>query len=188
MITRILLADDHKIMRYGLSEAISNESDMEVAGVAENGIQVVEMAKNIQPDVVLMDITMPLLNGIEATRQIVAANPGIKVIGLSMHSSAKLITEIFDAGAKGYVLKDCEYKELLNAIRVVMKGDIYITAAVRESVEKTIRNGLGRSQSDTVYTLSERERQVTQLFAEGKTTRQIGSILFISPKIYMIPI
>jgi len=130
MSIRIILADDHKVLRYGLSEAIKNEDDMEAIGQAENGHEAVSLTKKLSPDVIIMDIAMPDLNGIEATRQILKEHPQIKIIALSMHSNKKLIHEMFKAGAKGYLLKDCEYDELINAVRVVTKDKVYLSPSI----------------------------------------------------------
>jgi len=182
MSIKVLLADDHKMMSRGLCEAVNGEKDMEVVGIAENGIEVAAMASRLVPDVVIMDISMPQCNGIEATRQIIAANPQIKIIGLSMHSGSKLIIEMFNAGAKGYLLKDCEYKELINAIKIVIDGHIYITPALGDITLSAVQGGIGRGQNSAFEPLSERERQVVRLFTEGKTTKQAADILAISPK------
>jgi DNA-binding NarL/FixJ family response regulator len=169
-------------MQYGLKEAIRKESDMEIIAAAENGSEVVALARELEPDVIIMDITMPQMNGIEATRLITKKHPNIRVIGLSMHSAVKLITEMFRAGAKGYVLKDCEYSELIDAIRVVLEGQLYITPALGKEMADGIMNGFLDEGSSLYMMLSIRERQVAQLFAEGKTTRQVAKVLCISPK------
>lgn len=179
---RILLADDHKIMQYGLNEAIKSEKDMEIVAAAEDGTQVVELARKLSPDVVVMDITMPNMNGIEATRLIVRDFPDIKVLGLSMHSAVKIISEMFRAGCKGFVLKDCEYSELVSAIRLVLNNEIYLTPSLGEETIEVITKGLHLDDATLFAVLSGRERQVAQLFAEGKTTRQVAAVLCISPK------
>ncbi len=182
MSIKVLLADDHKIMSHGLCEAVNSEAGMKVVGMAENGIEVVEMAGRLQPDIVIMDISMPQLNGIDATRKILKAYPQIKVIGLSMHSGSRLINELFTAGAKGYVLKDCEYSELIDAVKIVLGGQIYITPALGDTTLKAIRGGIDSDGELAFELLSERERQVVRLFTEGKSTKQVGDILSISPK------
>lgn len=182
MSIRILLADDHKIMQYGLREAISAESDMEIIATAENGCEVVELAKKLSPEIVVMDITMPKMDGIEATEIIARECPEIKIVGLSMHSATKLILGILKAGASGFLLKDCEYIELISAIRAVAKGEIYITPSLGEEIIDSIKKGLDLGYSSVFVILSARERQVAQLFAEGMTTREVGQKLLISPK------
>lgn len=181
MSIRIVLADDHIVLRQGLSQAIKGEPDMEVIGQAENGHKVIEMARELTPDVIIMDIAMPELNGIEATRQIVKNHHRIKIIALSMHSNKRFVFEMFRAGAKGYLLKDCEYEELINAIRVVMADKVYLSPSVTESV---IENYMLQpdAQDNAFAVLSDREREVLQLIAEGKTTKQIAKVLHVSPK------
>jgi DNA-binding NarL/FixJ family response regulator len=182
MATRILLADDHSMMRHGLKRSIQQDQDMEVIAEASDGRSAVRLAKELDPDVVVMDISMPDLNGVEATRSITEANPGIRVVALSMHASNKFIAEMFRAGARGYVLKDCEFEELAQAIRTVMTGKTYVSPAIANVVvDSYIRPGEG-DQGGAFSLLTRREREVLQLLAEGKPTKQIGVFLHISPK------
>ena len=180
MSIRIALADDHKVLRHGLSKAFGNEKDMEVVGEAEDGYEIIELAKKITPDVIIMDIAMLGMNGIEATRQVIKELPDVKIIALSMHSGKKMIHEMFKAGAKGYLLKDCEYDELINAIRIVVTGMTYLSPSITGVVVGDMLNP--SEGKDAFDVLSERERQVLQLLAEGKTTKQIGQTLHVSPK------
>jgi DNA-binding NarL/FixJ family response regulator len=182
MPIRILLADDHAIVRHGLSQSIQREKDMEVIGQAENGISTVEMVRELSPDIVIMDISMPDLNGMEATREIIRDFPQVKVIGLSMHSAKKFITEMFKAGASAYLLKDCKFEELAEAIRTVMSGKSYISPEISKEVVESYIKTAEQKQSSVFSTLSKREREVLQLLAEGQTTKQIGLKLHISPK------
>jgi DNA-binding NarL/FixJ family response regulator len=182
MPIKILLTDDHAIVRHGLSQSIQKEKDMQVIGQAEDGITTVEMVRELLPDVVIMDISMPDLNGIEATRQIVRDFSGVKVIGLSMHSAKKFITEMFKAGASAYLLKDCKFEELAEAIRTVMSGKSYISPEISTDVIENYIKTADQKQSSVFSTLSKREREVLQLLAEGQTTKQIGLKLHISPK------
>lgn len=182
MSLKIMLADDHKVLRHGLSQAIEAEEGMEVVGQAENGHEVVELCRKITPDIIIMDISMPSLNGIDATRQILKELPKVKIVALSMNSEKKMIHEMLRAGAKGYLLKDCEYSELVEAIRIVAKDKTYLSPSITGGV---IEDFLLKSQveaSGAFAALSDREREVLQLLSEGKTTKQIARVLHVSPK------
>jgi two-component system, NarL family, response regulator NreC len=182
MSIRILLADDHVVLRHGLSKSLQTEKDFEIIGQADNGHTAVRLARELSPDVIIMDISMPDLNGIEATRQIVKMLPKCRVIGLSMHSTKKFIMEMFKAGASGYLLKDCEFDELVNAIRTVASGKNYICPSISGILLETAMGDNKDEKSSAFSALSQREREVLQLLAEGKTTKQIANKLFISPK------
>lgn len=182
MSIRVILADDHTIVRHGLSKLLQQEEDMEVIAQAENGYLTVELTKELSPDMVIMDIGMPDLNGIEATRQIIHDFPNVKVIGLSMHSGSKFVIEMLKAGASGYLLKDCALEELTVAIKTVAAGKTYLSPSITDVVvEKYVRHSKEKEHS-AFSLLSQREREVLQLMAEGKTTKQIGLHLHISPK------
>jgi len=182
MPIKILLADDHAIVRHGLLQSLQKEKDMQVIGQAENGISTVEMVRELLPDVVIMDISMPDLNGMEATRQIVRDFSGVKVIALSMHSAKKFITEMFKAGAAAYLLKNSSFEELAEAIRTVMSGKSYISPEISSGIIENYIKTADQKQPSVFSTLSKREREVLQLLAEGQTTKQIGLKLHISPK------
>jgi two-component system response regulator NreC len=184
MSIKIILADDHAMLRHGLSKSFQNEKDMEIIAQAKDGRTTVELVKELSPNVVIMDIGMPDLNGIEATRQIVKENSKVKVIALSMHSSKNFIIEMFKAGASGYLLKDCEFDELVNAIRLVMNNKTYISPAISDVVvDNYMREPSGGNAKDSAFSvLSQREREVLQLLTEGKATKQIGKRLHISAK------
>ena len=130
MSTRILLADDHKITRQGLRSLLEKQKDMEVVAEADNGRTAVRLAAELAPDIVIMDITMPDLNGVEATKQILSKSPDIKIIALSMHSDALFVTEMLKSGAAGYLLKDCAFEELTRAIRTVIDDKTYLSPAI----------------------------------------------------------
>jgi DNA-binding NarL/FixJ family response regulator len=179
---RILLADDHTILREGIRSLLEDESDMVVIGEAEDGHTAVKLVKQLDPDVVLMDIAMPLLNGIEATRQIKRDNPRTKVLILTMHENEEYIRQLLAVGAVGYILKDAAARELLGAIRAVHRGEAVLSPAItRLVIEDYLRWGDLQPENDSSG-LSPREREVLQLVAEGYTNKQIAEILSISIK------
>lgn len=182
MSIKIILADDHAVLRHGLSKAFLNETDMEVIAQAKDGRTTVELVRELKPDVVIMDIGMPDLNGIEATRQIVSESPNVKVVALSMHSGKNFIIEMFKAGAPGYLLKDCEFDELAGAIRVVNAGKTYISPSISDVVVETSVRGTNQQKDSVFAVLSKRQREILQLLAEGKSTKQIARSLHISTK------
>jgi two-component system response regulator NreC len=182
MSIRILLADDHVVLRHGLSKSLQAEPDIEVIGLAADGLTAVELAAELSPDVIIMDIGMPGLNGIEATRQIVKRAPTARIIALSMHSAKKFIMEMFKAGASGYLLKDCEYDELASAVRAVASGKNYISPSISGILIETCTTDDPKRKKDAFTLLTNREREVLQLLTEGKTTKQTAARLHISPK------
>ena len=181
MSIKIILADDHSMLRHGLGRSFEQEKDIDVVGQTKDGHSTIELVRELSPNVVVMDIGMPDLNGIEATRRITKDYPKVKVVGLSMHSSDKYVREMFRAGASGYLLKDCPFEELVEAIKTVVGGKTYISPSISDMVVKEYASK--PDEEKTVFSvLSPREREVLQLFAEGKTTKQIGLCLHISPK------
>lgn len=173
---RVLLADDHTIVRQGLKLILAAQPDFEVVGEAANGREAAELAEKLKPDIVLMDVQMPDLNGIEATRRMVAANSRIRVLVLSMHKEALYVREVLKAGARGYILKDAIDTELLSAMRSVARGDGYISPAVSGALLTDYRE----QSSNPLDTLSTREREVLQLIAEGKTNKEVATKLNLS--------
>lgn len=179
---RVLLADDHAILRSGIRALLEDEPDLEVVGEAEDGHEVIRMAAELEPDIVLIDIAMPRLNGLEATRRIMQANPQAKILILSMHENEEYVRQVFASGAMGYILKDAAVRELLGAIRAIYRGEVVLSPAItRLVVEDYLRWGdLQMNHLDSG--LSPREREVLQLIAEGYTNSEIAGILSISIK------
>ena len=167
-VTKILLADDHTIVRQGLKLIISSHADLQVIGEAANGREVLELAEKLKPDLILMDVAMPELNGIEATRRLHQISPRTKVLVLSMHKEAVYVREILKAGARGYILKDAIDTELISAIQSVARGDGYISPAVSGTLLSDYRQNI----TNPLDLLSSREREVLQLIAEGKTNKR----------------
>ena len=179
---RIILADDHKIVLQGLKTLIEQEPDMEVVGEAEDGLRTVSMVRELIPHVVIMDIKMPDLNGIEATQQILSEVSEVKVIALSMYADRRFVANMLKAGACGYLLKDCAFEELAKAIRLVMSNKTYLSPGIAEIVVKDYAtNDTGPSES-VFSALTPREREVLRLIVEGKRTNQIAGLLNISVK------
>ncbi len=182
-MVRILLADDHKLFRQGLRALIDKNHELNVVGEARNGREAIQMAAKSSPRVVVMDISMPDMNGIEATRRIAERNPSIKIIALSMHSNRRLVLEILKAGARGYLLKDCAFEELMTAIRTIMNGKIYLSPEISDTMIKDyIRNSTQKKDGSVFSILSSREQEVLQLLAEGRTAKQIAYKLDLSVK------
>jgi two-component system response regulator NreC len=182
MSIKVLIADDHQIMREGLRTMLEKEHDIQVLGEAEDGRMIQRMARELLPDVIIMDVAMPDLNGIEATRQIVAELPGVKIIALSMHDDRRFVLNMLKAGAAGYMLKDSAFTDLAKAIRVVMSGKTYLSHEVADIVVKDYVSSSQPTESSAFQLLSPREREVLQLLAEGKTSAKIGDKLHISIK------
>ncbi len=182
MRIKVLLADDHKILREGLIALLKKQRDIELIGEAEDGQEAVRKTLELKPDVVIMDIGMPELNGIEATRQIKAAIPDIKVIALSIHSDKRFVTGMLKAGALGYLLKDSAFKELVQAINTVNDNKTYIGSGITDIIVKDYLQQLNKGTSTPDSPLSERENEVLRLLAEGNNAKEIASLLNVSPK------
>lgn len=182
MSIRILIVDDQQILRQGLRTMLEKQPGMTVVGEAENGRTAIELAGELSPTVIVMDVAMPDLNGIEATSQIVEAHPRVKVIALSMHSDKQFVSRMFKAGAVGYLLKDCAVDELAEAIRTVIRDQAYIGRTISSVVLDDYVQQLRRPPEVDTAELTPREREVLQLIAEGHSTKEIAFTLEISSK------
>jgi len=179
---RILLADDHQIMREGLRALLEQQPGVEVVAEAQDGRTAVKLVGELSPDVAILDIGMPDLNGIEATRRIMQEVKGVKVIGLSMHSDKRFVSEMLKAGASGYLLKDCALEELARAIHAVVENKIYLSPGIAGVVIGDYVQHLATAEPASAPVLTGREREVLQLMAEGKSTKQIALHLKVSVK------
>jgi len=182
MSIRILLADDHGIIRQGLCSLLEKEPEMEVVGEAEDGRKALELVRELVPDIVIMDITMPNLNGVEATHQIVSELPKVKVIALSIHSNKRFVADMLKAGASGYILKECLFDEFVQAIRITASGGSYLSPSITGVVVDDYVKRLSTSSDSQLSALTDREREVLQLLAEGKSTKEIALELYVSTK------
>jgi DNA-binding NarL/FixJ family response regulator len=182
MKVKVIIADDHTIVREGLCALLARQQDFQVVAEAADGRTAVRLTQELLPDVVVMDINMSELNGIEATRQIVSGNPGIKVIALSMYSEKRFVVEMLHAGASGYIPKNSAFEELIRAIYTVMDGQMYLSPSITTFVAKEYIQQSSKTNLLVFSILTSREREVLQLIAEGKTTKEIASILNVSTK------
>jgi two-component system response regulator NreC len=182
MKTRIILADDHQIIRDGLKALIEQEKTFELIGEASDGRTTVQLTQKLNPDLVIMDISMPGLNGMEAAIQILESNPGIKIIALSVHAEKQFVAGMLRAGASAYLLKDCAFRELKEAVTLVMQNQIYLSPKISGIIIKDYKEKLIKENHSVFSVLTKREREVLQLLAEGKTIKQIAGNLFISAK------
>lgn len=182
MSIKILIADDHKLMREGLRSLLDSQPDMKVIAEAGNGLDAIDATQLHKPDIVIMDINMPGLNGIDATKQLLKFNPDVKVLGLSVHCDQQFVIEMLNSGASGYLLKDCALDELALAIRTIVGGSSYLSPAVTGTVLNKYLDKSDRGKVGMLHSLTSREREVLQMIAEGKKTKEIADLLNISIK------
>lgn len=182
MDIRVLIVDDHKIMREGLSKLLRNKANIEVIGEAENGREALSMVKAFSPNVVLMDVVLPELNGVEATKIIKSESPQINVIALSSHGGKEFVTGMLGAGASGYLLKDCAFDELVDAIQSVNEKHTYLSREVADVLVKEFVNNYQFVKQDKDEDLTSREKQILQQISEGSSTKMIAESLFVSIK------
>jgi two-component system response regulator NreC len=182
MSIKIMIVDEHKILREGLSTLIAKQPDMEIVGEATDGREALDLADKLSPDLILMDVTMPNLNGIEATRKIKSKNSDIEIIALSLHSDRRYVLGMIDAGASGYLLKECAFEELVRAINTVMDKKKYLSPEISDIlIEEYVKKNV--QGKPTIYVkLTPREREILQLISEGKNTKEIARHLSISIK------
>lgn len=182
MNVRILLVDDHTILRQGLRALLEKDPLLEVAGEAANGADAVILTTELQPDLVIMDLTMPIMSGIDATREIVAKHPLIKVLALSMESDRSFVVEVLKAGATGYLLKDTAFDELLEAVHSVARGETFLPRKIATVLVTEFLQCIPEELSLVYEKLSTRERDILQLIADGKSTKEIAYQLDVSVK------
>lgn len=184
MPIRIVLCDDHQIIREGIRSLLEKQPDMTVVGEALNGLEAIKLMSTKKPDIVIMDVAMPEMNGIAATSRIFSDYPKVKILGLSMHSDRHFVNEMLEAGASGYMLKDSAFGELATAIRTIIAGGIFISPSIAGNVleEFTRRANPGRVPRRSPLQLSQRENEILQLISEGHSTREIADKMHISIK------
>lgn len=180
---RILIADDHEVVREGIRAILDSHPAWEVCGEVADGRRAVESARELRPDLVIVDIGMPLLNGLDATRQILKALPNAKVLVLTMHESEQVVQQVLEAGARGYLMKSDASRDLINAVEEILRNKTFFTSRVAQLVLDAFRNKRPRSlESDTAQSLTPREREVVQLLAEGRSTKEVAVALDLSVK------
>ncbi|MHC4855324.1 MAG: response regulator [Planctomycetota bacterium] len=182
MATKVLLVDDHEIMREGISALLRRYSEFEVVGQAADGRRALEMASQLKPDIIIMDVGMPNLNGVDATKQLLSMNPELKIMALSTHSDGAIVAKMIKAGAKGYILKESAFEELVEGLNTLQDGRTFLCNKISKVVFSDYVDLVTNPKVMDGDGLSGREREVLQLVAEGHTTKQIAEILNLSTK------
>jgi two-component system response regulator NreC len=179
---RIVLADDHKIVLDGLRSLLNSDPELEVVAEVRDGLAAVRAAQELRPDVVIIDVSLPKMNGIEATRQIIAGDCSIKVVALSMHSDQMFVMEMLKAGAQGYVLKDDDFDQLLVAVKAVRQGEVFLSPSLESLQLREYLQYYPQSASSPFALLSNRERELMSLLASGRSVKEIAAEMHVSPK------
>ncbi len=182
MSISILIADDHDIIREGIKSILSQDNTYQVSGEAEDGQQVIEKARKIKPDILLLDISMPHLSGLDAVRQLRRAAPEAKIIIITMYRTTIYINKAFNLGVKGYLHKENVAEDLLPALKKVLRGETYISSKISECLVENIKDKKGQTETKSGVNLTEREQDILRLVVDGKTAKEIGKILFISSR------
>ena len=182
MRIRTLLVDDHPVVAEGIRVTLEQQDDIEVVGVLHDGREAVQVALQVEPDLVLMDVSMPGMNGIEATRQVIASLPNTKVICISMHTDKRFVLAMLEAGASGYVLKDGPVEDILQAIHAVMRNEAFLSPAIANVVVDAYKSSRGADKGSAASRLTAKEREVLQLIAEGSSSKEIAVRLCVSEK------
>lgn len=180
--TKIIIVDDHKIVHHGIGQSLKNEKEFHVVAEADGGLAAVKLANKHNPDLMLMDISMPDINGMEATRKILSKNPAIRILALSMHTERIYVKGMLNAGASGYVVKSCSYNELLKALRTVLSGNTYLSPEITHLVVKDAINPVREQRANAFARLSAREQEVLQYIADGSTSKEMAERMNISAK------
>ena len=182
MAVKILLVDDHEIMREGMSALVRKYSQFEVVGQATDGRQALEMASHLNPDVVIMDVGMPNLNGVDATKKLLSLYPDLKIMALSAHSDGSIVGKMIKAGASGYMLKESAFEELIEGLNTLLDGKTFLCKKISKVVFSEYVGMVTNSKKKNIDGLTSREREVLQLVAEGNTTKEIAAVLKLSTK------
>ncbi len=179
---KLVIADDHSLLQHGLCNSLDLEPNIKVVGKAESGHEAIKLARQLQPDMVIMDVSMPGLNGMEATKQILNLHPKMKVMALSMHIERIYVSGMMQAGASGYIVKSCSFKELLTGINTILSGGYYFCEEIKPMITESVSDNSKNQPLSVFSLLSKREREILQLIAEGATRRMISETLEISVK------